>query len=82
VQYDKYANRQANTLAPTQDQIREHNRAVAKIDLWDHRMLELAGATVVSGAVTAFLWGRSQTRESFSVQPTSHGAAVSFSRSF
>ena len=39
-------------------------------------------ATVVSGAVSALLWGRSQTRESFSVQPSRGGGTVSYGGSF
>ena len=82
VQYDKYANFQYDAFKPSESLIHEHQDVKAKLDAWNHHMLEFAGAMVVSSAVTAFLWGRGQTRESFSVQPTRGGGAVSFGRSF
>jgi len=79
LQYDKYSDR-TSLGAGVGDET--HEQAAGKLLLWNHRMLELAGATVISGAVTAFLWGRSQTRESFSVQPARGGATLSFGRAF
>jgi hypothetical protein len=79
MKYDKYGNRTASGAAA--DDL-AHDQATGKLELWNRRMLQLAGATVISGAVTAFLWGRSQTRESFSVQPSRGGATLSFGRAF
>jgi hypothetical protein len=79
LKYDKYGDRTATGFTAGDA---EHDQATGKLELWNRRMLKLAGATLVSGAVTAFLWGRSQTRESFSVQPAHGGATLSFGRAF
>ena len=42
----------------------------------------LIGSTFVSAAMTAFTWMRNQDPSSFSVQPTSDGAAVSYGGRF
>jgi hypothetical protein len=57
----------------------EHKNQLRK---WDDLSLELTAVTLVTGAITAFLWTRHQTPDSFSVQPTHGGGVASFSRSF
>jgi hypothetical protein len=57
----------------------EHKNQMRK---WDDLSLSLTAVTLVSGAITAFLWTRHQTPDSFSVQPTTGGAVASFGRSF
>jgi hypothetical protein len=87
VGYDKYSSRtSSNVLATEPSDIRaeDQKREIQTLATWRHRMFGFAAAAVVSGAVTAFMWGRAQTRESFSVQPTAKGtgATVSWGRSF
>jgi len=84
VEYDKYSNTKHELIVGDPDTIEARERDVKRLQLWNHRVLEMAGLVVVSGAVTAFMWGRAQTRESFSVQPTAKGtgATVSWGRSF
>jgi hypothetical protein len=82
VQYDKYSSRRFDQSIATLELLEERQRNLAHVETWNHRMFAFAGAVVVSGGVTAFLWGRSQTRESFSVQPAKGGGAVSYGRSF
>ena len=81
-QYDKYSDYQYGAFTARESLIHEHERVSFELDKWNHRMLQFAGAMVVTSAVTAFLWGRSQTRESFSVQPSKTGTTVSYGRSF
>lgn len=60
-----------------------YDRAVAERSRWSNISIGLAAATLVSGGVSLFLWNRSQTKRSFSVQPTNNrGAALSFGGSF
>jgi hypothetical protein len=77
IQYTRYSDR------AEQLQMREEFAANrAGLDRWKNYTIAFGAGTVVSAAVTAFLWGRRQSGESFSVQPTQGGASVSFGRSF
>jgi len=51
---------------------------------WSNIRTGLAAATIISGAVTIFLWTRNAPKSSFSVQPTDDGSggAASFGMSF
>jgi len=79
LQYDKYSDRTSRGFTAGD---LTHDQAVERLTFWNRTMFEFAGATVISGAVTAFMWGRSQTRESFSVQPTKGGGTLSYGRAF
>jgi hypothetical protein len=81
LRYDALTDRTSLTFQP--NGAREGQLEGAKeLRFWGRTLLGFAGGVVVSGAVTAFLWGRSQTRESFSVQPSKSGGTVSYGRSF
>ena len=82
VEYDRYANGTSLAFTAPEARINRHERQVAELARWNHAMLGFAGALVASGAATAFLWGRSQTRESFSVQPARGGGAITYGRAF
>jgi hypothetical protein len=79
-QYDKYSDLVGFKSGHAQGD--GYDEASGKMAKWRSAMFASAGAFVVSGALTAFLWSRGQTKEYFSVQPTSGGGAVSFGRSF
>ncbi|MBX3155415.1 MAG: carboxypeptidase regulatory-like domain-containing protein [Deltaproteobacteria bacterium] len=81
VQYDRYSDKVGVGFTSSHAGMQDGNYA-GKMDKWRTAMFASAGAFVVSGAVTAFLWSRGQTKEYFSVQPTNGGGALSFGRSF
>jgi hypothetical protein len=81
IQYDKYLDRASSNHLRIEN-IDEGLRNKEQMVKWSNRMMYFGGAAIVSGAVTAFLWSRGQTREEFSVQPTKGGATVSLGKSF
>jgi hypothetical protein len=81
LQYDKYSDRVGFAFTAEANRDGKDNDA-GKMDKWRTAMFASAGAFVVSGAITAFLWSRGQTKEYFSVQPTNGGGALSFGRAF
>ncbi|MBX3155414.1 MAG: carboxypeptidase regulatory-like domain-containing protein [Deltaproteobacteria bacterium] len=83
VQYDRYSDKVGFGFGGSHGaRTPAYEADAARMEKWRTLMLASAGAFVVSGAVTAFLWSRGQTRESFSVQPTNGGGAVSFGTTF
>jgi hypothetical protein len=60
-----------------------YNKAVAERDRWSKISIGFAAASLVSGGVSLFLWNRTQTKRSFSVQATNNnGAAISYGGAF
>jgi hypothetical protein len=51
-------------------------------EVWQTRAKYTTGSLVIVAGVTAFLWGRGQSYESFSVQPTRDGGTVSYGGRF
>lgn len=80
LQYNKYLDRQTSGSLHLDAAAAENEKD--QLARWTSRMKWFGAAAIVSGAVTAFVWGRNQTSESFSVQPTKRGATVSLGLSF
>jgi hypothetical protein len=82
LKYDKYSDRVGFGFTAQQG-AGAADAFAGRMDKWRNVMFASAGAFVVSGAVTAFLWSRGQTKEYFSVQPTNNGGgSLSFGSSF
>jgi hypothetical protein len=84
--YMKY-NRNARKVVDSDWQLtvdhEAYNKAVANVDRWSKISIGFAAASLVSGGVSLFLWNRTQTKRSFSVQATNNnGAAISYGGAF